>query len=244
MSPPVLVVEHHSSCPPALLGEWLTEAGCTLEVCRPWAGDELPDDLTPYGGLLVLGGDMGAYDDDAHPWLGPVKVLLRSAAAEGRPTLGVCLGHQLLAVALGGRVVRNPGGQAVGLYDVGWSPAAASDELFGALAAPRRGVQWNSDVVSELPPGAVVLAETPEGDLQVARFADRAWGVQLHPEVDEHVLLAWAEGDRAEHLERGIDQEAVLGSIADARHELDEAWQPLAASFASVVERAAVGTSG
>ena len=91
MSARILVVEHQESCPPHLVGRWLEEAGCALEVCRPYAGDALPA-LTSYDGVLVMGGDMGAYDDDRAPWLAPLKALIRDAVAAGTPLLGICLG--------------------------------------------------------------------------------------------------------------------------------------------------------
>src|SRR4051794_16300 len=71
----VLVVQHQDNCPPALIGEWLVEAGCVLDVRRPYAGDALPDDLAAHDAFLVLGGSMGANDDDAHDWLPPTKEL-------------------------------------------------------------------------------------------------------------------------------------------------------------------------
>jgi GMP synthase (glutamine-hydrolysing) len=232
----ILVVEHEAQCPPAHLGTWLTEAGAELDVCRPWAGDELPAALTAYDGLMVLGGSMGADDDALHHWLAPVKQLLRDAVDTGLPTLGICLGHQLLAVALGGEVAPNAGGQQVGLFEVGWLPAAVDDELVAGFG-PVRGVQWNSDVVVGLPDGAVALAETAEGELQLARFGHRAWGVQLHPEVDVPILTSWAAGDRDDHLERGIDQQAVLREIGDAHDELELAWRPLAGRFVELSGR-------
>ena len=79
-----------------------------------------------------------------------MKQLLRDASTPGLPTLGICLGHQLLAVALGGDVAPNARGQQVGLFDVGWLPAADDDELVAGLG-PVRGVQWNSDVVVGAP---------------------------------------------------------------------------------------------
>jgi GMP synthase (glutamine-hydrolysing) len=232
----VLVIEHEPACPPAHLGTWLTEAGAELRVCRPWAGEEVAA-LAGVDALLVLGGSMGAADDATCPWLGAVKDRIREAVDTGLPTLGVCLGHQLIAVALGGRSEPNAAGQQVGLFDVGWVPEAAADPLMGPVATPRRGVQWNSDVVTELPAGAVSLASTPAGENQVARFAPAAWGVQLHPEVDRAVLTSWAAGDRDDHLEKGIDQEAVLREIDGARGELDEAWRPLATRFAELAGR-------
>lgn len=230
--PRILVVEHQASCPPALFGLWLEEAGAVLDVCRPWAGDALPSPSS-YDALLVLGGEMGANDDDTVPWLGPLKELVREAVAEGLPTLGICLGHQVIAVALGGEVRRNPRGQAVGVLDTGWTAARDDDPLTGHLTGTR-GIQWNNDVVTRAPEGTVVLAESAAGELQVARFARRAWGVQLHPEADARVVEAWASSDRAEHLERGLDQDAVLAEVDAARAELDAAWQPLARRFAEI----------
>lgn len=225
----IAVVEHEAQCPPAHLGTWLVDAGARLDVHRPWAGDELPT-LAGCDGLLVLGGSMGAGDDATHHWLAPLKRLIRDAVAADLPLLGVCLGHQLVAAALGGTVEPDPHGQQVGLYAVGWLPAAADDDLVAGLG-PVRGVQWNHDLVTALPEGAVPLAETGLGELQVARYGRRAWGVQLHPEVDQPVLTSWAAGDRDDHLERGIDQPAVLAEIHAARAELDRAWAPLATRF-------------
>ncbi len=229
----VLVVEHEDKCPPALVGDWLVEAGCVLDVRRPYAGDDVPE-LAAYDAFLVLGGPMGAEDDEKHAWLGPVKDRVREAVATGLPTLGICLGHQLIAVALGGAVGRNPRGQQVGLLAVGWTPEATGDELVGALVSPRRGVQWNDDVVTRLPDGATLLAATAAGEVQAARFAPAVWGVQLHPEVDVEVLRPWAESDRGSHEARGIDQEALLGEIAGAHAELEAAWRPLAVGFADL----------
>ncbi|KQW43971.1 hypothetical protein ASC77_21495 [Nocardioides sp. Root1257] len=236
MSGRVLVVEHDAECPAALMGTWLTEAGCTLDVWRPYAegAGELPGPAS-YDGLLVLGGPMGADDDAKHGWLGPVKELLREVRGSGLPTLGICLGHQLIASALGGRVERNPRGQQVGLLDVGWTDAAAADPLLGPLATPRRGVQWNDDLVTALPAGATLLAETAYGEVQAVGYGPAMWGVQLHPEVDAAGLRPWADEDRGSHETRGIDTDAVLREIEAARSELDEAWRPLATGFAALV---------
>jgi GMP synthase (glutamine-hydrolysing) len=232
--PTVLVVEHAADCPPALMGTWLAEAGCDVDVRRPYAGDELPA-LTAYAGLVVLGGPMGAEDDARCAWLGPVKERLRAARASGLPTLGICLGHQLIAVALGGRIARNPRGQQLGLLTVGWTDEAADDRLMAPIATPRRGVQWNDDIVVELPDGATLLAATPYDEVQAVRYGPAMWGVQLHPEVDAAVLQPWAEEDRGSHHARGIDTDAVLREIDDARAELDVAWRPLAEGFADLV---------
>jgi GMP synthase (glutamine-hydrolysing) len=230
----ILVVQPELDDPPHLFGDWLEDAGATLEVCHPYAGDAVP---TPdgYAGLVVMGGAMSANDDEVLDWVGPVKELIRDAISEGVPTLGICLGHQLMGAALGGRVTPNPRGQQVGLLPVGWTEAAKSDRLFDGLATPRRGVQWNYDVVIEPPPGAVVLAETRDGELQVARYGPSAWGIQLHPEVDETIVGTWVtDSERVEFADRGLDADALLHEIKEARAELDQAWAPLAAGFVDV----------
>ncbi|WP_243060692.1 type 1 glutamine amidotransferase [Nocardioides sp. SR21] len=235
--PTVLVIEHDAECPVALVGDWLDAAGCDVVVCRPYADDVLPA-IATYDALLVLGGPMGANDDEKHAWLGPVKDVIRDARDTDLPTLGICLGHQLIAVALGGTVERNPRGQQVGLLGVGWTEAARDDRLVGPLATPRRGVQWNDDIVIRLPDDATLLAETEHGEVQVARYAPLMWGVQLHPEVDEPILRPWAEDDRGSHETRGIDTDGVLRDIDAARAELDDAWRPLAEGFAELAKSA------
>ena len=242
--PTVVVVEHEEACPPALLGRWLADAGVRLRPCRPWAGDALPAGPAGFDGLLVLGGSMGANDDAEVPWLSPLKALLRDTVRAGVPLLGVCLGHQLLAVALGGTAGRNPRGQQVGVLDVGWLPGSADDALLGPVSAgAARGVQWNKDVVTALPAGAVALARTPRDELQAARFGPCAWGVQLHPEVDRAMVAAWVGGARDDYLERGIDPEVPLAEIDAAQEELEAAWEPLAHGFADQVRRAVAGSA-
>ncbi len=231
MGPRVLVVQHQDDCPPALVGDWLVEAGCGLDVRRPYAGDDLPADLRDHDVLLVLGGSMGANDDDTHAWLGDTKSLVRDAAQRHTPTLGICLGHQLVAVALGGEVERNPRGQQLGLLPMGWTDEASRDDLMCTLVKTPRGVQWNDDIVTALPTGTVVLAQTERGEVQVARFGPTLWGVQLHPEVDAHILAEWAAEDPDRYAEGVLED--VLAEIADARDELESGWRPLAQALAA-----------
>jgi GMP synthase (glutamine-hydrolysing) len=228
----VLVVQHQDDCPPALVGDWLVEAGGVLDVRRPYAGDALPEDLSGHDAFLVLGGSMGANDDAEHPWLTDAKQLIRLAADGSTPTLGICLGHQLAAVALGGSVTRNPLGQQLGLVPMGWTDAAAYDDLMSPLVGTRVGIHWNDDIVERAPAGTEALALAPGGELQVVRFAPSVWGVQLHPEVDEQILRCWAEEDPDRYAEGVLDD--VLARIAAARTELEVGWRPLATALATL----------
>src|SRR4051812_16370580 len=204
------------------MGEWLVDPGLAIDVRRPYAGASLPQDLTGHVGLLVLGGEMGAYDDADHPWLTDVKALCRGAVADGTPLLGICLGHQLLAVALGGEVAPGPHGQQIGVLDVGWTPEAYVDPLLAPVTAldDVPAVQWNNDVVTRLPEGAVVLARTARGELQAARFGTAAWGVQWHPEAGVDIIRPWAAHDRDDAVERGVDVDAYVEEVAAAGERL------------------------
>lgn len=220
---PVLVVQNEDECPPARFGTWMTEAGALLDVRRPYAGDVLPDDLSGHAGVLVLGGAMNAVDENATPWLVPAKALVREAVATGVPLLGICLGHQIIAVALGGTVAANPRGVQRDLLVHGWTEDADADRLFGSR--PLRAAHWNNDVVIEPPAGATVLATAPGGEVQALRYGPLAWGIQSHPEVDESVLATWAAQERT-------DAGPFLERVAAAREELVDSWRPVARAFA------------
>ncbi len=232
--PLIAIVQHQAECPAARLADWLDEAGARLVTVRPDLGARLPepDELD---GLIVLGGGMGATDDEVAPWLPEVRELIRRSADAHLPTFGVCLGHQLIAVALGGQVEGNPRGKQYGLLPVGYTADAAADPLFGSLPQGARGVHSNNDVVRAAPPGAVALATAPNGELQAARFAPTVWGVQWHPEVDEQVFEGWStiEPPPSEQLAK-----TTIAEVAGARAELDAAWQPLAERFVSLCGQA------
>lgn len=225
----VLVVQHETECPPALLGDWLEAAGVALDIRRPYEGEPLPESAAEHDGLLILGGHMGVNEDATHPWLTTVKALVREAAELRTPTLGVCLGHQIAAVALGGTVRANPRGRQQGLLPVTWTHTAADDPLLRNLATPRRGVHWNHELVTEPPSDTTVLACTEHGELQAARFASTVWGVQFHPEADDAVIRRWIEMDPSP------DSAESLAAVAAAANELEQAWRPLAEAFADRV---------
>ena len=233
------VVQHEDGCPSGLFAGWWAEAGVIVDVARPDRRDPLPS-LDAIDGLVVLGGSMGATDDDRHPWLSPTRDLLASAVDTGVPVLGVCLGHQMLAVAAGGSVGRHPAGKQKGVLPVGLTGDGETDALLGRLATGHRdsspvSLQWNDDVVVALPPGATVLARTGDGVPQALRFGDAAWGVQFHPEVDPPIVRAWAENEGPVTE----DDEAALAAMIAARAGLERTGRTIARGFVDVVTRRA-----
>jgi len=243
MPAPVLVVQHEPQCPPGLVGAWLLDAGASLDVRQPYAGESLPQHLDGHGGLVVMGGHMGANDDAAYPWLAPTKHLFRQAVATGTPALGVCLGHQLAAVALGGEVRLNPVGYRRGVLDMGWRPEAAADPVVGGCGP--RAVLWHHDVVALVPAGTRELARAATGELLAARFAPTVWGVQCHPEADASIVTGWADRGRAEAGDDAVEVARIDVAWADvsaAAEELQAGWQPLARAFVAQINAVQIST--
>jgi GMP synthase (glutamine-hydrolysing) len=233
----VLVLQLDASDPPARLGEWLHDAGLELDARALDAGESLPDDLSGHDGLIVLGGAMGANDDAEAPFLPAVRQLLRAAVTDEVPTLGVCLGHQLLAVANGGRIRRMPDGPEVGAQLVAKRTAAATDPLFRELPITPDVLQWHFDEVHVLPPGAQQLAGSPGCEQQAFRLGRLAWGIQFHIETTADIVRAWAAEDSGELADYDLD--AIVDRAVRIDDDLAEVWAPFAASFADIVREPA-----
>jgi GMP synthase-like glutamine amidotransferase len=229
---PILVIENARDAPVARLGEWLVAAGAELDVRNAEAGDALPESLAGYAGLVVLGGGMGAYDDAKAPWLPAVRGLLGQAVQAELPTLGVCLGGQLLAAATGGRVRPAELGE-YGAQLVAKRQATATDPLLRELPITPDVLQWHVDEVSQLPPGAVLLASSPGCEVQAFRVGRLAWGIQFHIETTPEIVRAWAVTDA--ELLADYDLATIVQRAVEAHPDIAETWQPVAARFVQIV---------
>jgi GMP synthase (glutamine-hydrolysing) len=241
----LLVLQHEDEAPAGWLGERWLERGLTLDVWRtdltPLSGGQPAPRLDAADALVVLGGAMGANDDEQHDWLPLTKDLVVRAVAADLPFLGICLGHQIAAVALGGRVAPNPAGRTYGTRPLGLTPAGRHDRLLASLHGA--GVtHYNSDVVTRLPEGAVELATTADGFVQAARFGPRAWGVQFHPEVTPEDFASWIASFT--EPDEDLDPGATLADVMDAAGALRHTGRVLADAFAGVVEESASGVPG
>lgn len=168
---------------------WLRAEGLELTIIRPFAGDAVPTAIHQ-GGLMVLGGAMGARDEDVFPYLAEIKSLLRHAVDSAVPTLGICLGAQLLADAMGGAVEVGGPGLESGVVDVRLLDAAASDELLANYRAEFRMPALHYDGITRLPEDAVLLATGDAYEHQIFRVGS-AWGVQFHPEITPARFREW-----------------------------------------------------
>lgn len=169
-----------------------------LTVCHPYLGESLPA-CRELCGLVVMGGPMGVSDTDSHPYLRDELTLIAASVAAGLPVLGVCLGAQLLAAALGARVYRGPQLE-IGPGTVTLTDAGRSDPVLGAAGrAELPVVHWHQDTF-ELPPDALWLAHSELYPHQAFRVGTRAYGLQFHVEVDRALAEGWRE-----HLPEGIE---------------------------------------
>jgi GMP synthase-like glutamine amidotransferase len=225
----LLIIQPDASDPLGPLGDWLTDAGAELDV-RLLPDDGLPADLDGYRGVVCLGGGMAAEDDAKHPWLTDVRRLLSRAAMRNLPTLGICLGAQLLAVATGGRVEVGPDGPEVGPHLVAKKDAAWTDPLFADLPLMQDVLQFHTDAITRLPPGAELLASAPLYGNQAFRLGRCAYGVQFHIETTPAVVESWAADSpgEAEFARPGsLEHEALVSVHAD----IEETWRPFAGRF-------------
>jgi GMP synthase-like glutamine amidotransferase len=240
--PPVriLVLEHDPTDPLLRLRDWLVEAGAVLTVLRPYAGDavptvsEIPTDAHDFDALISLGGEMGAHDDEVAPWLPATRRLLAAAVAKGTPTLGICLGAQLLAAATGGRVERGADGPEIGAYLTAKRDAAHDDPLFDELPMTPDVMHYHRDVISVLPPRAVLLLSAMGYPHQAFRVGAAAWGLQFHIEPTAEHVRKWARA-------AGVPVTARLGPMLDDADEtMGFVWQEFAHRFvAFAADRAA-----
>lgn len=210
---PIVILEHSPEAPAGFLADAIDLAGIPSVTVRLHVGDPLPD-LAGVSALVSLGGAMGAYDEDEYDFLAPEKELMRTAVACGVPILGICLGCQMLADALGGSAY--PATE----LEVDFAPlelvgSGPVDQVLKTLAEPVlffHGDTWDP------PPGAEVLAENSR--YPHAFRLGSAVGIQPHPEVSSHVVRNWVVGfGRSKLDESGIDADEVLDRMADSDTE-------------------------
>ncbi len=186
----LIVVQNDPEVPCGAWGERLREAKVPYRTVRPDAGEDLPSP-GEFRAAIVLGGAMGVHDTGRHPFLHPLKEWIAAVVARQTPVLGICRGGQLLADALGARVLSpSPFGEK-GTLPVTLTPAGEADPLFAGVPREFVTFQWHNDAF-EIPAGAVRLAFSALCPNQAFRHGNAAWGTQVHPEMDRATVDLWA----------------------------------------------------
>ena len=202
MTPRALHIMNESSGPARVFVEALEERGFEIVTVSPHAG-QLPDSPEGFAAILSGGGTADTHQTDEHPWLIHEVALLRAAIEAGVPTMGLCLGAQLLTEAAGGTVYRCEPPE-VGWYEVEAGPDAASDPVMGALPPRFMAMQWHL-YACELPSAATELARNAVC-LQALRIGEAAWGTQFHIETTREILESWADMAPDELARFGYDR--------------------------------------
>ena len=183
----VLAFRHAPFEGAGLIAPSFEERGISLDYADLYRPAAPAPSIASYDGLISLGGPMSA--NDPLPFLDLERQLIAQAIATRQPLLGICLGSQLIARALGADVHRSPV-KEIGWFDVRFTPAASADPLFSSLAAPESIFHWHSDTW-DLPPGATLLASSDACPNQAFRAGSLIYGFQFHLEVTPAMIADW-----------------------------------------------------
>ncbi|MGI9330996.1 MAG: glutamine amidotransferase-related protein [Gammaproteobacteria bacterium] len=215
----LLVCQHVAHEILGILDPLLRTAGFRIRYVNFGRQPDARPDMARYDGLILLGGPMNCDQVERYPHLATEVDLAQAAIQQGKPVLGICLGSQILARALGARVHRNP------VKEIGWYPlqptaAAETDPLFRLLADSQPIFQWHGDTF-EIPEHAVHLASSPDCPHQAFRYGDNVYGLQFHLEVDEAMIDRWLHAPvNMRELDAMGDGETRVASIKAATPEL------------------------
>ncbi len=214
-----LIVFQHIDCEhPGMLRKFLEQDGVEWDAVELDAGEAIPP-LEDYDAMWVMGGPMDVWDVEEHPWLVPEKQAIRTWVRDlGRPFLGLCLGHQLLADALGGTCgpQRPP---EIGILDVDLTAEGEADPIFAGMARRQKALQWHSVAVAQPPEGAVVLASSPVCRVQAMRVGRHAWSMQYHVEVEPDTVANWGKVPAYKQALEATLGPAALGDMDRAAGE-------------------------
>jgi|SRR5580692_2514150 GMP synthase (glutamine-hydrolysing) len=214
--PRVLILQHVSVEGPGKILDSLRAAGASYDIVRIDRGAPVPSTLERCAGLVVMGGPMSVYEASQYPHLRGELALIEDALRRRAPVLGVCLGSQLLAAALGARVYPS-GTKEIGWFDVQLTAAGRSDPAFADSTDPFRALHWHGDVF-DLPPGATSLARSAVTEHQAFRVAGNSLGLLFHLEVTRGHVANMAEAFAEELQGASVDRELLVreSGFADA----------------------------
>jgi GMP synthase-like glutamine amidotransferase len=207
----LLVFQHQASEPPAVIGSVLRDHGHALRVVELHAGQPVPVDLDGVDGILSMGGAPNVDETEKHPWLAAEMAYLKAAHGRGVPIVGICLGAQLIAAALGGKVA------AMATPEVGWGNVKMAfpgtiDTIYTGIPWETMQVHLHGQEVTALPPGATPLAGSKACKTQAFKVGSTTYGFQYHFEWSETDIRAAAKDDLTARA--GVNPETVIQGIA------------------------------
>jgi GMP synthase (glutamine-hydrolysing) len=217
---PVLIVQHAQHEHPAAVRRALESQGILTQWLHPYLGENYPN-REEISGMISLGGPMGANDENEHPWIASEIELIRRCVEAEYPVVGICLGGQMMARAMGSRVERN------GIHEVGWFPIEVTEEgrkdpILGAAGSNPTVYHWHGDTF-HLPEGATLLARSKACPRQAYRIGDKAYGFQFHPEADHQLVGDWLDVEGVEEEIRATQKTHGTRTVQNAKTQRDRA---------------------
>jgi len=207
----IIVFEHSELVDVGRLGAALRDYGHKLRIIRPADGEQLPPDLNNVDGVISCGGPQSANDSDA--WIGEELKYLRDACDSELPVIGICLGHQLLAKAMGGEVARMSSGIELGWHNITLSHFGREDILHTGLPWDMTVFNWHHDQVTELPAGAKLLASSDKCKVQAWTMGLRIYGFQYQPAITPSTIDSWIENEPDALTEAGISADELRDAV-------------------------------
>jgi GMP synthase-like glutamine amidotransferase len=214
MKKPVLILQHFWCETPGIFLDILQEYGIPVQTVRGFMNESYPSDLSAYCGVIAMGGPMGVYEEERYPWLRQEDALLKKAIQQDLPTVGVCLGSQLLAKAAGAEVKPGPR-KEIGWYPLTLSAEAGHDPLWHSFPPAFEAFEWHGDIFS-LPSGAVSLASSALYPHQAFRIGRRVYGLLFHLEVTPEMVNTMLEtfADEVASAQAYIDPGVIRHDLA------------------------------
>ncbi len=224
--PSILALRHEKCASLGMLENVVKQNKIPMRYLNISDNERLAEPITDYSHLIVLGGTMSVYEDQQHSFLKDEFQLVESAIAAEIPTIGICLGSQILAKVLGAKVYRGEAGREAGWCEIHLQTAANHDRLLKEFPSPFRVFQSHQDTF-EIPAGCVRLANSDRYPNQAFRYQDFVWALQFHLEMDESVISNCSSLIEQELKDSNIDDTTVDQMIEEAKR-FSPAVQPLA----------------
>jgi len=223
----ILIIKNEECEGPGLLGEWLEENGFSCNTVSAFR-EKLPP-IDGFDALVILGGPMGVYEKDRYPFLASEIRLIQSAIRKETPIMGICLGGQLLAHALGAIVEKNKV-KEIGHFPIALTPEGKKSPFFRGFPSPFTAFQWHGDTFT-IPDGALHLASSELCANQAFSFGGFALGLQFHLEADKEMAEEWSLEYDEELKREGIPPEKILSGFDEFGREYERLSSTLLSNF-------------